>query len=57
MLKTVIENKLCCRKSKKKKRENGFDQGRGSRSKFKKKERKHVRKNSSIQGENAKVDR
>ena len=37
MLKTVIENKLCCRKSKKKKRENGFDQGRGSRSKLKKK--------------------
>ena len=30
MLKTVIENKLCCRKSKKKKRENGFDQGRAA---------------------------
>ena len=29
---------------KEKKRENGFDQGRGSRSKLKKKERKHVRK-------------
>ena len=42
---------------KEKKRENGFDQGRGSRSKLKKREENNgSNENSSIQGENAKVD-
>lgn len=62
MLKTVIENKLCCRKSKKKKGKTGLIKGEAADQNLKKRsanmrENNGSNENSSIQGENAKVDR